>query len=50
MVSSLKKLIEEPELGQADDPEERFTSSGVSWQTYEALLVKLEDNSHYRIS
>ncbi|MUG98612.1 Uma2 family endonuclease [Scytonema sp. UIC 10036] len=32
MVSSLKNLIEESELGQADDPEERFTTSGVSWQ------------------
>ncbi len=42
MVSSLKELI--------DDPEERFTSSGVSWDNYEALLVKLKDNSHYRIS
>ena len=50
MVSSLKKLIDEPELAQIDDPEERFTTSSVSWQIYEALLSKLEDNSHYRVT
>ncbi len=50
MVSSLKELISEPELASIDDPEERFTTSGVSWQIYEALLAKLEDNSHYRVT
>ncbi|MBE9037561.1 Uma2 family endonuclease [aff. Roholtiella sp. LEGE 12411] len=50
MVSSLKELIDEPELGQTSDPEERFISSGVSWQSYESLLVKLENNSHYRVT
>lgn len=39
MVSSLKKIIEEPEIADADDPEERFTTSGVSWSSYEALLA-----------
>ncbi|MBP5976257.1 Uma2 family endonuclease [Brasilonema sp. CT11] len=50
MVSSLKELISEPGLGSADDPEERFITSGISWQDYEALLVKLEDSSHYRVT
>lgn len=50
MVSRLKELIDEPELAGIDDPEERFTTSGVSWQIYEALLAKLEDNSHYHLT
>jgi hypothetical protein len=49
MVSNLKELIDEPELAGIDAPEERFTTSSVSWQIYEALLAKLENNSHYRI-
>ena len=44
MVSSLKELFNEAELADADDPDEKFISSGVSWQMYEALLDKLEDN------
>jgi Uma2 family endonuclease len=50
MISSLKELIDQPELGHNDDPEERFISSGVSWESYESLLVKLENNSHYRVT
>ena len=50
MVSNLKELIDEPELAGIDDPEERFTTSSVSWQIYETLLTKLENNSHYRIT
>lgn len=50
MVSSLKELIDEPELTGIDDPEERFATSGVSWQQYEALLAKLEDNPHYHVT
>ena len=50
MVSSLRELIEEPEIVGADDPEERFISSGVSWYNYEALLTKLQENSHYRVT
>jgi len=50
MVSGFRVLIDEPELAYADDPEERHTKTGVSWLHYEALLVKLEDNSHYRIN
>ena len=47
---SLKELIEEPYPNFADDPEERLIVSGVSWQSYENLLAKLEENSHYRVS
>jgi Uma2 family endonuclease len=50
MVSSLRELIEEPEIVGAEDPEERFISSGVSWSNYEALLTKLQENSHYRVT
>jgi hypothetical protein len=34
----------------ADDPEERFISSGVSWEQYEALLTKLGDSPWYRVT
>jgi Uma2 family endonuclease len=50
MVSSLKELLNDPDLSQIDDPEEKFVTTGVSWQIYEALLAKLEDNSHYRVT
>jgi Uma2 family endonuclease len=50
VVSSLKELIDDPELAGIDDPEERFTTSEVNWQQYEAVRRKLEDNSHYRIT
>ncbi len=47
---SLQELIEEPEDSFADDPEERLIVSGVSWESFERLLTKLEDNSHYRVT
>ena len=50
MVSSLKELIEQSELVNVNDPEEIFITSNVSWEIYEALLVKLEDNSHYHVT
>ncbi|MEA5565612.1 Uma2 family endonuclease [Anabaena sp. UHCC 0399] len=50
MVSSLKELIDEPELGHGNEREEKFISSGVSWESYESLLTKLENNSHYRVN
>lgn len=45
----LKDLADTLNL-QADDPEERFISSGVSWQQYEALLAKLGDRPWYRVT
>jgi hypothetical protein len=50
MVASLKEIISDSEISYVDDPEERFITSGVSWETYEALLVKLKGNSHYRVT
>lgn len=50
MVKSLKELLNEPELTRIDDPDEKFVTTGINWQIYETLLIKLEDNSHYRIT
>jgi len=47
---SFKELLDNPEFADIDDPEEKFVTSGVSWQMYETLLAKLEDNSHYRVT
>ncbi len=33
-----------------DDPEERFMTTGVSWQQYEDLLTQLADTSRYRVT
>ena len=49
MVSSLREIIAQSEITLAEDPEERFITSGVSWDSYQALLTKLADRSHYRI-
>jgi Uma2 family endonuclease len=49
MISSLREIITESEITLAEDPEERFITSGVSWDSYEALLAKLADRSQYRI-
>ena len=49
MVSSLREIITASEITLAEDPEERFITSGVSWDSYQALLAKLADRSHYRI-
>ncbi len=45
----LKDLADELEL-VTDDPEERFITSGVSWQKYEALLAKRGNSSRYRVT
>ncbi|MBW4601169.1 MAG: Uma2 family endonuclease [Calothrix sp. FI2-JRJ7] len=50
MVVSLKEIISDSEIGYIDDPEQRFITSGVSWESYEALIAKLEDNLHYRVT
>ena len=50
MLSGLKELIAPDELARIEDPEERSIVSDVDWQTYEALLNALEDNSHYRVT
>lgn len=35
---------------QADDPEEKRITTGVSWQQYEALLADLGDSNAYRVA
>jgi len=35
---------------QADNPEEKWIVTGVSWQQYEALIADLGDNSGYRVA
>lgn len=50
MVSSLFEIIDDPQFAGIDDPEERFTRSEVNWQQYEAVLAKLQDNNHYRVT
>jgi Uma2 family endonuclease len=35
---------------EANDPEERFMTSGVSWEAYEALLVAIGDSAGYRLT
>ena len=35
---------------KTNDPEERFLTSGVSWQAYESLLASLGNSSSYRLS
>jgi Uma2 family endonuclease len=48
----LAELIQDLEQETLDnlEREERFITSEVSWQQYEALLLKLENNSYYRIT
>jgi Uma2 family endonuclease len=50
MLSGLKELIDESELARIEDPEETSIISDLDWQTYEALLTRLEDNAHYRVT
>ena len=50
MLSGLKELIDAAELARIEDPEETSIVSDVDWQTYEALLTRLENNSHYRVT
>jgi Uma2 family endonuclease len=49
MLSGLKELIDEAELARIEDPEEISIVSNLDWQTYESLLTRLADNSHYRV-
>lgn len=48
-ISTIKKLLNEFTF-RADDPEEIFISSGVSWQQYDALLHKLDDSPWYKVT
>lgn len=50
MTSFLSQEIAETLHLQAIDPEERFMTSGVSWQQYETLLDQLGDRPSYRVA
>jgi Uma2 family endonuclease len=47
LTSQLETLIDVQAL-QSQDPEDRYLTTGVSWQQYEALLVKLGDCPGFR--
>jgi Uma2 family endonuclease len=49
LASKLETLIDEQAL-QSQDPEDRYLTTGVSWQHYEALLVRLEDRPGFRVT
>src|SRR5215831_3634316 len=49
LASQLETLIDEQAL-QSQDPEDRYLTTGVSWQQYEALLVQLGDRPGFRVS
>ena len=49
MLAELIQDLEQETLENLER-EERFITSEVSWQQYEALLVKLENNSYYRVT
>lgn len=49
LASRLETLIDEQAL-QSQDPEDRYITNGVSWQQYEALLVKLGDSPECRVT
>ena len=48
LASRLETLIDEQTL-QSQDPEDRYITNGMSWQQYEALLVKLGDSPGFRV-
>ena len=47
---SFKELIEDSKETFGDSSERLLTISDVSWDSYELILAKLEDNSHYRVT
>jgi len=44
LAGRLDRLIDEQAL-QDQDPEDRYLTSGVSWQHYESLLDRLGDSA-----
>jgi Uma2 family endonuclease len=49
LITAMVLLQELSELLQAEDPEERQIITGVSWESYEALLNDLGDSLEYRV-
>lgn len=50
MISILLEDLTSELAIQAEDPEERFITHGVSWEEYEKLLEKLGDSLRYRVT
>jgi Uma2 family endonuclease len=50
MFSTVQELMGEPEIIEAEDPEQTVIVSGISWTNYEALLTKLDNSTHYRLT
>ena len=49
LAARLDTLIDEQAL-QDQDPEDRYITSGVSWQNYESLLDRLGDSAGVRVT
>ena len=49
LASKLETLIDAQAL-QSQDPEDRYSTDGVNWQQYEALLAKLGDSPGFRVT
>ena len=49
LAARLDTLIDEQSL-QDQDPEDRYITSGVSWQNYESLLDRLGDSAGVRVT
>ncbi|HEY5870381.1 MAG TPA: Uma2 family endonuclease [Candidatus Tectomicrobia bacterium] len=49
LASQLETLIDERAL-RSQDPEDRYLTTGASWQQYEALLVQLGDRPGFRVT
>ena len=49
LASQLETLIDEQAL-QSQDPEDRYLTTGVSWQQYEMLLAQLGDRPGFRVT
>jgi len=49
LAARLDTLIDEQAL-QGQDPEDRYITSGVSWQNYESLLDRLGDSAGVRVT
>lgn len=49
LASKLETLIDTQAL-QSQDSEDRYSTDGVSWRQYEALLARLGDSSGFRVT
>ena len=49
LASQLDTLIDAQAL-QSQDPEDRYLTTGVSWQQYEVLLAQLGDRPGFRVT